>query len=213
MGILECISGAVRELFGATDEITKGFFCPAGWTDSPLRTLTRAGIGLPAAENSPNLAARFGGCGEMGVLALYEQTPSRLPVVQDCNYRAEGAGPVVNRQRHGGPSGAILHCRHGRRGRGSESCRFWMERRAKEGRRCSMQAVVRELSEFRHLLGENPSLQLHPSMDDGVRTRTGGHGRRHSWSPPTNPNQCSLTGEKESRRRKGTSAPEAFSKS
>ena len=42
----------------------------------------------------------------MGVLALYEQTPSRLPVVRDCNYRAEGAGPVVNRQRHGGPSGA-----------------------------------------------------------------------------------------------------------
>ena len=68
--------------------------------------MTRAGIGLPAAENSPNLAARFGGCGEMGVLALYEQTPSRLPVVRDCNYRAEGAGPVVNRQRHGGPSGA-----------------------------------------------------------------------------------------------------------
>ena len=38
----------------------------------------------------------------MGVLALYEQTPSRLPVVQDCNYRAEGAGHVVNRQRHRG---------------------------------------------------------------------------------------------------------------
>ena len=105
--------------------------------------MTRAGIGLLAAENSPNLAARFGGCGEMGVLALYEQTPSRLPVVQDCNYRAEGAGPVVNRQRHGGPSGASSIVAMVEEEDGQKAVGFgW-----REGRRKDEDAACRQLLE------------------------------------------------------------------
>ena len=79
MGILECISGAVRELFGATDEITKGFLLPQTGCST-----TRAGNGVARdAEVSEPLRqvaiARCGGRGEMGVLALYEQTPSLRP--------------------------------------------------------------------------------------------------------------------------------------
>ena len=81
MGILECISGAVRELFGATDEITKDFLLPQTQTGcSPTRA--RNGVVRGAELSEPPLRvaiARCGGRGEMGVLALYEQTPSRRP--------------------------------------------------------------------------------------------------------------------------------------
>ena len=79
MGILECISGAVRELFGATDEITKGFLLPKTGC-SPTRAGNGVVRGAELSEPPLRVAeARFGGRGEMGVLALYEQTPSLRP--------------------------------------------------------------------------------------------------------------------------------------
>ena len=155
MGILECISGAVRELFGATDEITRGLLLLSRRMDwlSPAR----AEIALSEEENSPNLNSKAlelverWECSRFMNKRFHLPSPSAQPVVvQDCNYRAEGAGRVVNRQRHGGRRTKwSLHCRLEE----EAGCRICMERR-----RTKMQ-----LPEFRHPLGENPViLQLQP---------------------------------------------------
>ena len=145
MGILECISGAVRELFGATDETTRGLLLLSRRMDwlSPAR----AEIALSEEENSPNLNSKAlelverWECSRFMNKRFHLPSPSAQPVVvQDCNYRAEGAGPVVNRQRHGGEvdqvepplSPATDGGGFRRRRRWSEGCRIRMERGAKD---------------------------------------------------------------------------------